>query len=177
MASLLRTFNFPAGVQALTAMILLLLLAAPPSVAASEDTQRDFRGFNEQIKRREMARRALVKGRTYLEDNSFGLARESMIEALRLHENLHEARFYLGVTEYRDGNFKLAVAQLENLYKRQPSYPMLSLELARGYLALRECSVARRWLQRHLERGKKSKESDKLKKKIKNCAKDREKQH
>ncbi len=173
MTSLLRTFNFPAGGPALAAMVILLLLAAPLSVAASKNPERDFTGFNEQVKRRDMARRALAKGRTYLEDKSYDMARESLIEALRLYEDLHEARFYLSVTEYRDGKFKLAVAQLESLYKRQPSYPMLCLELARGYLALRECSVARRWLRSHLEREKKSKESNKLKSEINNCVKGR----
>jgi Tfp pilus assembly protein PilF len=176
MVRLLRNISFSTCALALASTLILMLLAVAPA-AASQDPDRDLKGFDEQIKRREMASRALSKGRTYLEDKSYKLARESLIEALRLYEDLHEARFYLGLTEYRDGKFKLAVAQFKSLYKRKPSYPTLSLELARGYLALRQCSVASRWLKIHLGREEKSKESDKLKREIAKCAKNQEKQH
>ncbi len=177
MACLIRTFGFPANAFVLAVTIFLLALAVPQFAAASENAQSDMKGYNEQTRHRNMARRALAKGRMYLEDKSYGLARESLIEALRLHQDLHEARFCLGLTEYRDGKYKLAVAQFESLYKRQASYPMLCQELARGYLALRECSVADRWLKIHLEREEKNKETEKLKRAIKKCTKDQEKRN
>ncbi len=176
MARLLRSPGIPLGALALASALVIMLLAVAPA-AASQEAKHDFKGFDEQLMRRDMARRALAKGRTYFEDKSYDLARESLTEALRLHEDLHEARFCLGLTEYRDGKFKLAVAQFESLYKRQPSYPMLCLELARGYLALQECTVAHRWLKKHLIREEKSKKSDKLKREIAKCAKDQEKRH
>jgi Tfp pilus assembly protein PilF len=176
MFRLFRNLSCSTSALALASALALMLLTAAPATA-SEDSDRDFKGFDEQIKRHDLARRALAKGHTYLKDKSYELARESLTEALRLHEDLHEARFCLGLTEYRDGKFKLAVAQFESLYKRQSSYPMLYLELARGYLALQQCSVAHRWLNNHLEREEKSKESAKLKREIAKCAKDQEMRH
>ena len=162
------------GILVLAASV-ILLLCMTFSGFASEDMERDLKQFSEQTVRQEKARRAMEKGKAYLEDKSFDLARESFTLALRFNESLDEARFCLGLTEYGDKKFKLAVAQLENLYGRNPKYPGLALELARGYLALGECKAAGKWLERHLAKAKKNKETDKLKREIKNCQKDQEK--
>ena len=100
----------------------VMLLQAMPALPAPGDAERDLKGFNQQVLRREIAERALRKGKSYLEDGSYELARKSLSEALTFDENLHEARFCLGLTEYRDGKFKLSVAQLNELYQRYPDY-------------------------------------------------------
>ncbi|MBW7997875.1 MAG: tetratricopeptide repeat protein [Candidatus Glassbacteria bacterium] len=163
-----RILGFLAGIG----LALAVLYSVQPACAAPDDTERDLKGFDEQMVRQQKALRALQKGKSYLKDRSFELARKSFVEALTLNMDLHEARFCLGLAEYRDGKFKLAAAQFESLYEKVPDFENLRLELARAYLALGECSTARKWLQRHLEldRDGDSKEADKLKREIDKCS-------
>lgn len=159
----------------LLALVMAVLLSPRPAAGAPDDTERDLRGFDSTMVRREKARRELLKGKSYLDDGSLDLARTAFNEALKLDENLHEARFCLGLAEYKDGKFKLAIAQFQSLYERHPDYKNLRLELARSYLAAGDCSEAKKWLERHLKKSKADKDTDKLKRDIDKCTKRREK--
>ena len=136
-----------------------------------------MRGFDSTVVRQEKARRALLKGKSFLDDGLLDKARTSLSEALTLDENLHEARFCLGLAEYKDGKFKLAIAQFESLYERFSNYRNIRLELARSYLAAGDCPLASKWLERHFKKSKADKDSDSLKRKINNCLKRREKKN
>lgn len=157
-------------------LVLSGIVLSLPLHAAPDDTRRDLKGFDEQMVRREQARRELVKGKAFLKDRSYEMARQSLANALRLNQDLQEARFCLGLTEYGDRKFKLAVAHFEKLYEQNPDYENLRLELARGYLALGQCGTARKWLKRYLEHGDKNGETKKLESEIEECEKRREKQ-
>ena len=157
------------------ALMLSLVLSFQPALGAPDDAEQDMRGFDSTMGRREKARRALVRGQSYLDDGLLDKARESLNAALTLDEDLHEARFCLGLAEYRDGRFKLAIAHFESLYERNPDYHNLRLELARSYVAAGDCELAGKWLERHLGKSKADKDTDKLKREIDQCAKRREK--
>ena len=157
------------------ATLLAIVLPMPPVAGAPDDTEKDLRGFDSTMVRREKARRDMLKGKSFLADGSLSMARKAFNDALTLDEDLHEARFCLGLTEYRDNKFKLAIAQFKSLYERSPDYRNLRLELARSYLATGDCSEAKRWLDLHLKKHKADKETDKLKRDIGKCTKRREK--
>ena len=156
------------------ALIAALALSVQIAAGAQDDAERDMRGFDSTLVRQEKARRALTRGKSLLDDGSLDMARQSLTEALTLDENLHEARFCLGLTEYRDGKYKLAVAQFESLYQRNPDFRKVRLELARSYLAAGDCEQARNWLKNYLKKNKAEKDTDKLKREIDKCIRKQE---
>jgi tetratricopeptide (TPR) repeat protein len=157
------------------ALVLCLVVPAAPVVGSPDDTDRDLSGFDSTMVRNEKARRAVLKGQSYLEDGSLDQARECFNEALRYNQELHEARFCLGLAELKAEKYKLAIAHFKAVYERHPRYEKLRLELARCYLASGDCKQAGQWLKRHLEINESDKESGKLKKAIEECTNQREK--
>lgn len=140
------------------------------SGAFSDDTDKDLKGFNEDMLQLEKARRAVERGKIYFQDKSYEKARREFTTALQLDADYIEARFCLGLVERKTGNYKLSVEHFKAVYKKKPDYRGLCLEFARSYLALEECAEAESWLKRHKERNTDfAKELQKLEREIKKC--------
>jgi len=138
--------------------------------AFSREIEQKLRGFNERIIRFEKARRAVERGKIYLQDKSYDDARREFITALQLNADYHEARFCLGLVERESGNCKLSVEHLKAVYQKKPDYKGLCLEFVRSYLALGDCSRAESWLEKYKERKPDAaKELGKLEREIKKC--------
>ena len=144
--------------------------------AFSDDTDKDLKGFSEDMLRLEKARRAVERGKIYLQDKSYEDARREFTTALQLNVDYIEARFWLGLVERGAGNYKLSVEHFKAIYKKKPDYKGLCLEFVRSYLALGDCSQAESWLKRHKERNTDAaKELRKLEREIRKCFAQREK--
>ena len=144
--------------------------------AFSEEIEQKLRGFNERIIRLEKARRAVERGKIYLQDKSYEDARQEFITALKLDADYIEAHFCLALVERGAGNYKLSVEHLKAVYQKKPDYKGLCLEFVRGYLASGDCSQAESWLQKCKERKlEAAKEVRKLEREIKRCFAQREK--
>jgi lipopolysaccharide biosynthesis regulator YciM len=144
--------------------------------AFSEEIEQKLKGFNERIIRLEKARRAVERGKIYLQDKSYEDARQEFTTALKLDADYLEARFCLALVERGAGNHKLSVENLKAVYQKNPDYKGLCLEFVRSYLALGDCSQAESWLQKYKERKPDAaKELRKLEREIKKCFAQREK--
>ena len=144
--------------------------------AFSEEIEQKLKGFDERIIRLEKARRAVERGKIYLQDKSYGDARQEFTTALKLDADYIEARFCLALVERGAGNSKLSVEHLKAVYQNKPDYKGLCLEFVRSYLALGDCSQAESWLQKYKERKLEApKELRKLEREIKRCFAQQEK--
>lgn len=152
-----------------------MVFALNTPACGAEDENKNVKGFDQDIVRREKALTALRRGKAYLEDKSYRQARREFTEALKLNVDLNEARFGLGLVENGSGNHKLALQHFLAVYERDPKIENICLEIARTELALGECSEARSWLERQIEREGKSKETAKLDKEIAGCLRRQEK--
>lgn len=138
--------------------------------AFPEEVDKEFKGFNERVIRHEKARRAVERGKIYLQDKLYDDARQEFTAALQLDADFIEARFCLGLAERGAGNYKLSIEHFKSLYKKKPGYKGLCLEFARSYLKLGDCTQAQSWLERHKERETEEvKDLRKLEREIKKC--------
>ncbi|OGF98396.1 MAG: hypothetical protein A3F83_02235 [Candidatus Glassbacteria bacterium RIFCSPLOWO2_12_FULL_58_11] len=149
--------------------LVLLTLLPPATFARPDKTEQGMKGFDAQIVRGEQAGRALRRGKSYLKDKAWVLARSEFNQALELNTDLIEARFCLGLVERGEGSHKLALQQFEAVYTKDPDFKDICLELARSQLEAGNCEAAEIWLKRHLEKNRGSKETLKLERKIKRC--------
>jgi len=110
--------------------LMVMLILFVPGGSFGDDVERDLKGFSKQIQRSERARRALERGKVYLEDSSYALARRELTRALLLDPGISEARFCLGMVESRSGNHKLAVDHFTRVYLPGARQMQTSPELA-----------------------------------------------
>ena len=184
---------YPVGVQSLSsgkktygaalsrvAIILLSAMLVPvptlnQNALKAQSRDSELKNYSQKFALSQQAEEEYKKGKHYYEDDSYELARNHMVTALRLdHEHLG-ARYYLGLVESSCRHHSLAIEHFLAVYKKEPHYQELSLELAASHLELGRCTEARTWLDRHLKTKPESKKTRELDKKIKDCKKRQEK--
>jgi tetratricopeptide (TPR) repeat protein len=149
-------------------MIFLSFFVFRPLVYADE-LEKGLKGFNEKIIRHEKALQALEKGKAFLNDGEYDLARKAFVSALELDKELIEARYCLGLVEIKAGNPRLALEHFIEVYKKKSDWKELCLKIADTHLRLGECDHAKTWLARHLKRNSPTEETRRLDQEIKKC--------
>ena len=167
------------GVHGAAIIIFSLLLITVPSpnlhTLRAQSRDSELKGYSDKFINSQQAQEEFIKGKLYYEDESYELARNHMIAALRLDNKHLGARYYLGLVEGRCGHHSLSIEHFLAVYKLEPRYEELFLELAAGSLALGRCDKARIWLDRHLKIKPESKKTRELGRKIKDCKNRQEK--
>jgi len=146
------------------------LLAAQPD-PVSEQTRRDFEGFDSSLVRAEESKRLVERGLLFMQDHELDRARSLFEKALSLDKSNVEAWFRLGCLEKEAGRLYLAVDHLEKVYTLTPERDSLCFLLAESCLKLGECETAGVWLDRQNQRDSSIPAAVALKRKIADCIK------